>query len=395
MESARQQKLLTSLDRIIDYNLLFIAFFSIFSLGIVQFFIVISVLALLYRLFQEPAHAHAMTFLDLAVWLFFLSRLISIPISVDISLSLGSLRKTPFDIMVYFLLSRHRRFAEKDQLQKFFRTLVIAAVLVSLYGSFKYVLGLQARITSTVSGYTTLAIYLSAVFAFTLGAGFYFQLLKQKVYWMLSLGLMLLGLAFTFARAQWIATAAVILIAAFIKNRKLIPITIAAIIILLFTSANLRNRALTLLNPVKHSSERTIIYRGAWEIFPDRCWFGHGIGSFKKIFPLRDTMQDQGVGRWHNDYLQAFMESGCFGLLIYLFLILALYKTGFAAYRRLREQGDIFRQGLIFGILLALTTFFIQGFASGFFGDPISTILFWIFVGSLAQISRQPPHSYN
>jgi len=262
--------------------------------------------------------------------------------------------------------------------------------VVSVYGAAKYVLGIQTRVTSTTSGYTTLAIFLSAVFAFTLGAGLFFDILKKRVFWVLGLVVMLICLALTFARTQWLATFFIIFIVGIFRNRKILPIALGAVVILLLISPNLRNRATTLLNPAAHTSERNIIWKGAWEVFPDRFWFGHGIGSFHQIFPFKDQMQDKKVGRWHNDYIQAFMESGVVGFLIYLHLIFATIQVTISRYKRWAHANKAVPQGLIFGILLALLTFYFQGLASGFFGDPMSSILFWFFVGSLWGTVENP-----
>lgn len=395
MEPQKLEKRLQTLDKIVWVNLIILALGLIFSLGIAQAVIIFMTIVFVYRIYLSPKKDFKLTFLDYAVIAFFLTRLISIPVSIDIGVSVGSLRKTPFFIMTYFVVSRSLLNLKKESLKKLVQYFLIAAVIVSVYGITKYLLGIQTRVTSTASGYTTLAIFLSAVFSVSLGAGMYFNLLKNKYYWLGSLGFMLICLALTFARAQWLATFFVVFLVGVIKNRKILPISLGIVILLLLVSPNLRNRAMSLTDPIKNSSERTTIYKGAWQIFPNHFWFGHGIGSFHKIFPLKHEMVDQKIGRWHNDYLQAYMESGVFGLSIFLFLIFAIYKTGIRLFRKLKDETQLEQKGLIFGILLALTTFFIQGVASGFFGDPVSSILFWFFMGSLGFVAAEGENKIN
>lgn len=378
MNSTKIQKL----DNFIWVNLAILAFSLIFSLGIAQVVIILMTIAFAWKTILKPSKFY-LSLLDLAVIAFFLTRLISIPVSIDFWVSFGSLKKTPFYIMTYLVLSRSLVDLEQKYFLKLFQVLVISAIVVSIYGTTKYFLGIQQRVTSTTSGYTTLAIFLSAIFSFTLGSGLFFDILKKKIFWVPALILMLLCLALTFARTQWLATFLVIFIAGIFRNRKILPIAIGAVLLLLLISPNLRNRATTLLNPMAHTSERNIIWKGAWEVFPDRFWFGHGIGTFHHIFPYKDQMQDKKVGRWHNDYIQAFMESGFVGLLVYFFLISATIKVAISRYKKFAREKNTILQGLVFGLLLALLTFYFQGLASGFFGDPMSSILFWIFVGGL------------
>lgn len=391
MDARTREKRVNQINQFIWFNLIILALTLIFSLGLAQIVVILLGLGYAIKLVLTPEKKFHLTYLDWAVLLFFGTRLLSIFISVDIMVSLGSLRKTPFFIITYFVVSRQLSEEAPEVVFKLFQYLIISAIIVSIYGIAKYLLGIEARVRSTGSGYTTLAIFLSAVFAFVLGTGIYFRWLKKKVYWFGILVLILVCLAFTFARAQWIATFVAVLVVGFIKNKKIIPITLGLVLILILVSPKIRDRVSTLANPLKHSSERTTIWKGAVSIFPERCWLGHGIGSFHQIFPFKDQMKDKKIGRWHNDYLQVFMESGLLGLIIFLHLIYAIFKTGMNAFKKWRMRENLLAQGMTFGILLALLTFFIQGFASGFLGDPISSILFWFLVGTLRGIF----HYYN
>lgn len=388
MENGTKNTRLEKLDKFIWGNLFILALTQIFSLGLTQIVVILATIAYGYKSYLKPDYKLLLTFLDYAVILFFLTRLISIPVSVDFWVSFGSLKKTPFYIMTYFVLSRSLEDLDEKSVQKLFQVFIVSAILVSIYASAKYVMGIETRVRSTTSGYTTLAIFLSATFAFTLGAGFYFDLFKQKIIWWSALILMLLCLALTFARAQWIAAFAAIFVIGIMKNKKILPITLGLVVILVLVSPKIRERAFTLANPMKNSSERTTIWKGAAQVFPQRFWLGHGIGSFHHIFPFKAEMKDKKIGRWHNDYIQAYMESGIFGLLIFLNLIFFIFRQGLAAYKKYGSENRFISQGLTFGVLLALLTFFVQGVASGFLGDPISSILFWIFVGVLSYLTR-------
>ena len=61
--------------------------------------------------------------------------------------------------------------------------------------------------------------------------------------------------------------------------------------------------------------------------------FGFGLRTFPLIFPLQAQLLDQGVGSWHNDYLQVYMESGFVGLLALCWLIVALYYHAYRTFR--------------------------------------------------------------
>lgn len=388
MQNPNKLKWLNTIDRIIWVSLIILSLSLIFSIAIAQTILFLLTLAYIFKIYLSPFHKFKLTLLDIAVILFFLSRLISIPLSIDVARSVGSLKKTPFFIMTYFIVSRSLEDRDLKSLAKIFQYLIISAILVSIFGIVKYIGGLEERVGSTSAGYTTLSIFLSAVVAYTLGAGVYFQVFKNKFIWGLSLVLMLICLAFTFARAQWIATFVIILLAGVVKNKKILPIAISIVLILILISPKIRNRALTIANPFKYSSERTTIWKGAAEVFPDRFWFGHGIGTFHHIFPFKQEMKDKAVGRWHNDYIQVFMESGFIGMLIFLNLIFWIFKGGISIFKTRPEENQIMLKGITFGVILSLITFFVQGFVSGFIGDPISSILFWFFVAALAALEQ-------
>jgi len=379
---------LDTIDRIIWIGLIILVVSLIFSIAILQISIFILTLATIVKIYLSPSKKFKLTLLDIAVILFLLSRLLSIPVSIDVLRSAGSLKKTPFFIMTYFVVSRNLETLDLKSINKLFKFLILSAILVSILGIAKYFFGVEERVGSTSAGYTTLAIFLSTTFAFTLGTGIYYNIFKNKIIWALSLILMLMCLAFTFARAQWIATFVVILLAGIIKNKKILPIAISAMLILILISPKIRDRALTISNPLKYSSERTIILKGAAEVFPDRFWFGHGIGTFQHIFPFKNEMKDKGVGRWHNDYIQVFMESGFIGLAIFLNLIFWIFKSGISIFKTQLNENQYILKGITFGIILSLVAFFVQSFASGFLGDPISSILFWFFVATLAALSQ-------
>ena len=110
--------------------------------------------------------------------------------------------------------------------------------------------------------------------------------------------------------------------------------------------------------------------------------FGFGPRTFEQIFPLFDVMPVRGVGSWHNDYLQVYMESGLVGLSAMLWLVVAVYRQ---AWRFLRCQPSDPDRHLVLGLLFALTVVFLVGGVL----DTLVGILFRVLLAMFAIVTVQ------
>ena len=114
-------------------------------------------------------------------------------------------------------------------------------------------------------------------------------------------------------------------------------------------------------------------------VFPSRI--------FSLIFPLKAELTDPGIGSWHNDYLQVYMESGLVGLAAMLWFIFVIVWSAVKAYRRHtipQATGKTFA-----ALLIATGVLFVVG---GFLETHVS-LLFRFFFAILALYLRAEPSS--
>jgi putative inorganic carbon (HCO3(-)) transporter len=291
-------------------------------------------------------------------------------------------------MIIYFIVTNFVVTKNRDQIRKLFQILIVSAVLVSILGIAKHILGFEQRVTSPTSGYVTLAVFLAAIFSFTLGMGLFHKLFQRALILWSALLLILLCLTFTFSRSQWLAAFFVMIVIGIVKNVKIPLLFFLIIILIILFSPAIQERAFTLLDPLSHSSGRLVIWKGAYDVFPERPILGFGIGTFHTIFPFKEQLLDKGAGRWHSDYLQIAMESGLLGLAAFFYLIMMVFKRGITLYRRSSSENG-FQKGAIFGLMMAILSFLIGGLWSDFISDPISSMLFWFLIGMLAVFWEQ------
>ena len=109
---------------------------------------------------------------------------------------------------------------------------------------------------------------------------------------------------------------------------------------------------------------------------------GFGPRTFTEIFPLFSEMRVRGVGCWHNDYLQVYMESGLLGLSALFWLIGAVYVHSWNVIRVSYPR----QRAMVIALLSAVTMMlFIGGML-----DLLNGILFRVLLGLLALHLRFP-----
>jgi O-antigen ligase len=81
--------------------------------------------------------------------------------------------------------------------------------------------------------------------------------------------------------------------------------------------------------------DRWMIYGDSLKLFLDRPLVGWGLGTFTTVYPhVRSYHAETFVNAAHNDYLQLLVETGLPGLLLVLWFLVAVYRTGLAQSRR-------------------------------------------------------------
>jgi len=378
-------KILTGIIIFSIYALYSVLIFSIAALNI---FFGAAFILWIIKIAVNPDRKFQKTDLDIAFLLYFLTRLISIPLSINISSSLPKIWSELLFFSIYFIITTNFREEIKTKSIYILRILSFTSAAASVIGIYMFLSKTAERAQSTTSGYYTLGIYLTACLAIIMMQPGNKKLFSNKLYYYLYIFITAAGIICTLDRMHWIITGILFIVISIInKDYKpvLIFAGIAAVLILAIPDVGARLMKLIYLK--SNMSDRDIVFQGFLNIADKKPVFGFGLNTFSEIFPLKEKLVDKGVGSWHNDYIQIYVESGLVGLLAVLYMIFRIYKTAIKSLKRISSEN----KNLIIGLMLSLATMFIAG---GFI-DTLCSFLFRLEIAIIAVICTAPKLKEN
>ena len=156
---------------------------------------------------------------------------------------------------------------------------------------------------------------------------------RGKLLSLLSLGLGVAAIGFTYGRASWIGLSFAVVVFLALLNWRWVPVLlVAGLAAIPFLPETIYNRILTIGNTNDSSIRyRFEIYETTRNLMEDYWARGVGLGTdvMKKVFETYPTNFDGTYPvHTHNNYLQMWGETGILGLFSYLALLLWQLKTG-------------------------------------------------------------------
>jgi len=134
------------------------------------------------------------------------------------------------------------------------------------------------------------------------------------------------------------------------------------------------------------SAVRLNYWQGAWEMFKARPLTGWGIGEFGTVYHLYQKDPISSGKYAHNLYLEILAEQGIF---VFVAFVLFLGYIFFAAFKKIKEKE------FAFPLFAGTLAFLIHNGVDIDWHFKANTIVFWIFLGLLYNVSRektpQPP----
>jgi hypothetical protein len=264
--------------------------------------------------------------------------------------------------------------------------LIAGAVLASGIGIIKYFFEVEPRVSSTVSGYYTLAIYLTVSLGLVLSLFVFAEKIEEKFFLGMVSFPLIGGIIFTFVRTCYFVVCLFVLLLGIVKDRKLLIPVLTAILLLLIFSPQTFN---TISQRFDFSSkailsERDMLLEEGLSRAKNVGFFGYGINSFPALYDvLADPdIKDKSINSWHNMYLEFTLDGGPISLLILFWILIAQTRYSLARYRKSREREQ---ESYQLGILLFILCLVVVGFFANPLRDPIISMLTW-FVLSLSLI---------
>jgi O-antigen ligase len=371
------------LDKAIEVTLFVCAATIIFSIAIAQAAALLSFIFWLVKIASQRPYKFTPSIIQLPIGLFILARLLSIAFSQHLSVSLDAFRTEIFFYGLFFVVLHEFDIADEKKIKRLVWLIFTAGVLSAFYGTVLQVLGKAPRAVSTTAGYYTLGMYLCTVLALAFPLGSKGAILKPKWLWMLGSLIMLAGLLLTFNRLHWVAAGLAIFVGGLLYERRILLVFIVAGLLAVLFIPEISARFQMILHLGSHMSDRDFIWQGAALIWDQHPITGFGLRTFREIFPLFAEVQDKGIGSWHNDYLQVYMESGLMGLLPFLAIFATIVVTALRSIKRMARDNSL--RILLSSLLLTMVPFVLAGFML----DALMHLLFFIIAGLMASITTK------
>jgi putative inorganic carbon (hco3(-)) transporter len=228
----------------------------------------------------------------------------------------------------------------------------------------------------------------------------------------LALAILLTALVLSFSRAAWVslafATVIYLIIALKIKLKWiLLPFGLLLCFFFLFqneiwekleknkqgTSANFIEHVQSISNITTDDSnlERINRWQSAVRMFRERPMFGFGPGTYQfKYAPFQRYSEKTRIstnagdkGNAHSEYIGPLAESGVFGMLFVIGILVFVILTGMRVYKK-SESKEI--RMLTLSVLMGLITYYFHGTMNDFLDTDKASVPFWGFIAILVTL---------
>jgi O-antigen ligase len=230
--------------------------------------------------------------------------------------------------------------------------------------------------------------------------------LLEKIGLFVLVGVLLVGLFFSYTRAAWLSVLGALfiwlLIYLRVKLKYLLSVgAIALIGVFTFwdqiqmelarneevhTTEEFGTRLQSAANVSTDASnlERINRWACAIEMFKERPLLGFGPGTY--IFEYAQFQEPENLtiistnfgdlGNAHSEYLGALSETGILGFIAFLVLVSSLFFMGVSLYYKI-DKHDITSRAIVLSCILGLSTYFIHGFLNNYLDTDKASIPIW------------------
>jgi putative inorganic carbon (hco3(-)) transporter len=386
-------RIIPQLDKVIQFSLITFVAFSMFSISITQISFSIGVLAWLLKVHLTKSWKNIKgTPLGLPILCFCLASILAVITSVDFETSLKPLKKL-FQFAVFFWVANSvENEKQKDLLIKL---LIFSGILASLVGfsqAWTNAVGLQTRVSGTMSIYMTFAGLLMLVGLLALGRALFKN--TKEVWVMGAVAVISFCLLLTLTRQAWLGFSVGILILTAFWNRKyLLALPLIMVGLLLFAPESVKTRLFSLIDLSDWTLQaRLYLWKGGWEIFLDHPITGCG---FKCVDILHTQYPDPSgyIARlkgMHNNFIQILVDTGILGFGAWLSIWTAYFLNIYKKWDELTLNDNT--KGLVMGALAAVLGFLAGGmFETNFYDSEVVMLLYFIMGISMAKTNKKAP----
>jgi O-antigen ligase len=227
----------------------------------------------------------------------------------------------------------------------------------------------------------------------------------------LLLGLLCIGLLFSYTRAAWAGIIAVfclwVVLKLHIKIKNIILVALCATImiapfyndIIYKMSKNTEVSSTDFLSHVKSMSniasddsnmERINRWKCAFRMFLEKPITGYGPGTYMFLYaPFQHSVDKTKIstnaadlGNAHSEYLGLLADAGLIGSLSFIAILITVLVIGFNLYNRTKDE--LTKETVLF-LLLGLITYYLHAFLNDFLDMDKIASLFWGFIAIIVM----------
>ena len=220
----------------------------------------------------------------------------------------------------------------------------------------------------------------------------------DRVFWSVLLVIFTAGILLCFSRGVWLSL--IIAVGFLLVNlsqaehhKKILIIgsgSVFLLTLLLLPSASdlITERVSTLFDP-QFASNRSRLLRWAQALlmFTEHPIIGNGYGAFAMLYQEDVALTGEYVAQFqlgvHSEYMQILAEQGSLGLIAWFWVILAFFRFGVRALRRIR---DTFFRSLVLGIMAAELSLLVHFLVNNLLNGDAIGIPFWVLYGLLPAV---------
>lgn len=287
--------------------------------------------------------------------------------------------------------------------------MIVAGAITGLYGIYQYAYAPQtakiglydltdevaARVGSTFENPNFYAEYLVLMvplgLALVLGSR---GLFRRFVMGAATL-LLFAALILTYTRGSWMATGIGVILMSLLTNAWLVWVWIGLFAVAFATAPGVASRLASITNITGGTAGfRMKLWRIAAGIIGEHMWTGIGIGNYYDVFTEYIFRHPELSVGWviygaHNSYLTFWAETGIFGILSFVAIILISIK--YSLYLSRAKAKDKYLSWINSAIVAGVIGFAINSLTSNSFHHPQGAVFFWLLLGLQVAIDGLGP----
>jgi len=312
------------------------------------------------------------------MFLFFIVLILSIIFSDYYILGLDYLDKILRYLIIYFSIINFIKY--REQMHKIFIVLSISILFSSIYSIYQYFSLNKSRASGFLPTLTNESILLMVLSIMIMLI--YRAKNNNKYYYLFVTLVSFFSLMVANTRGAWIAFIVALILFYFLVDKRIVIFLFIILIIsiAIFPSFKLRFSSIFDLNN-SSNNERILMWKSAFEMWKDRPFLGHGIGSFEKLYPEKYILKNANVkarSYAHSNIFNLLAETGILGVVSYLYLFLAILKHVLNKLKELKNKRKA--EIIVYGYFISFISFFIHGLTFTNIFISHSANIFWFIL---------------